>query len=57
MFFRLALQQEAYADVVVEILDHHLDETSNKYPNLKRKEIHTVGSCCTLVAERVNYFQ
>ena len=47
---RLAAAQAPWADAVEEILDHHADE--GLYPGARRL-IAPVGSCATLVAERL----
>jgi len=47
---RLAKHQEHYGDFIVDIIDHHKEE--GLYPKATRS-IEMVGSCATLVAERV----
>ena len=47
---RLSIAQSAWASAVEEILDHHADE--GLYPGARRV-IAPVGSCATLVAERL----
>lgn len=46
----LSLVHKTYAGAVIEVVDHHKDE--NHFPSVP-KEIALVGSCCTLVAERI----
>jgi exopolyphosphatase len=47
----LAPSQFHLKRAVVEILDHHADE--KQFPDLERRVIEPVGSCATLVAERI----
>lgn len=49
---KLATSQEKLGDIVEEIVDHHKDEGLYNVPTNKRT-IEMVGSCCTLVAEKI----
>lgn len=50
---RLAAHQRGLAPLVKEVLDHHVDETSF-LPALEQRNLNpSVGSACTLVAEKV----
>ncbi len=48
---KLAPSQEALADVVDEIIDHHKD--SKLYPHVTKRTIEPVGSTATLIADRI----
>ena len=48
---KLAKSQEALANLVDEIIDHHKDD--NLYPQVTKRTIEPVGSTATLIAERI----
>eukprot|EP00850_Spirogloea_muscicola_P014812 SM000109S14126 [mRNA] locus=s109:47652:51026:+ [translate_table: standard] len=49
---RLAAHQEGLQDSIVEIVDHHAPE--ELYPWMTNRSIHQVGSCSTLIAEKIS---
>eukprot|EP00850_Spirogloea_muscicola_P022182 SM000281S10750 [mRNA] locus=s281:76098:79327:- [translate_table: standard] len=49
---RLAAHQEGLQDSIVEIVDHHAPE--ELYPWITSRNIHQVGSCSTLIAEKIS---
>jgi len=50
---RLAVSQEKYEESVIEIVDHHKDESRCKNAKNDKRNIEMVGSCATLVAEKL----
>eukprot|EP01102_Stenamoeba_stenopodia_P018851 TRINITY_DN6987_c0_g1_i1.p1 TRINITY_DN6987_c0_g1~~TRINITY_DN6987_c0_g1_i1.p1 ORF type:complete len:410 (+),score=117.05 TRINITY_DN6987_c0_g1_i1:106-1335(+) len=49
----LSAAQEKFGDVVVEIVDHHVDEKLYLESTGDRRKIELIGSCSSLVAEEI----